>query len=212
MIAASFHAPRFDRWGCDYDALLRLVDASCRRVGIRHAVITDAGREPPASVAGIEHFPARLPENLMRAILEGQRQFLAHVATQGGEPVLLIGADCLVVSDPRKLALPDVTITTGPFSDCRMNTGAIWCASPAACVPTWAAARDGCAGNWGDDQTSLLQALEASQLAITEVPADLHNRAPDHERDDAGMPTVAHFRGNRKAWMGAWARRWLDLP
>jgi len=203
MIIASFFAPREDRWGCDYDALLMLLDASCRRFGLRHIVISDSERPAPLETARFD-----LPSNLMQALLDGQRQFLA--ATPG--PVLLVGADCLLTRDPRPYLAGDITITTSPtFSDCEMNTGAIWCADGPACAPVWEAAVDWRPTEWGDDQTSLYACVRASGLDVRRIRAEDGNWAPANVDDPAGMPVVVHFRGRRKAWMADWAERHLGL-
>lgn len=205
MIVASFYAPRFEKWpGVDYDALLMLLDASCRRFGLRHVVISDDPRPAPLETARFD-----LPDNLMQAILEGQRQFLA--ATAG--PVLLVGADCLLARDPRPVRRDGVemTVTIGPFSDCPMNTGAIWCADGPRCVPVWQAALDRGPRHWGEDQIALYAAIKDSGLRYCEVCAEDHNWAPSGPEDDAGMPTVVHFRGRRKAFMVEWARRHLGI-
>lgn len=202
MIVASFFAPREDRWGCDYIALLRLLDASCRRFGLLHWVISDN-----ASL-GLNTFLCRLPPNLMAATLEGQRQFLVDAQ----EPVLFVGADCLVTRDPRPLLAGDLMITTSPtFSDCEMNTGAIWCADGPRCAPVWRAALDRNPTAWGDDQTALYAAIQASSLRTVRLSAEDHNWAPRDTEDNAGMPTVVHFRGRRKSFMAAWAERHVDL-
>lgn len=201
MIVASFFAPRQDVWGCDYDALLRLLAVSCARQGLRHVVISDARRP------GVETARFDLPENLMLALLDGQRQFLA--ATPG--PVLLVGADCLLTRDPRPFLAGDMTITLGPFSDCAMNSGAIWCADGPACAPVWQAALDRRPTEWGDDQVALYAAMQAAGLDLRSVRAEEHNWAPAHAEDPAGLPTVAHFRGRRKAFMAEWAARHLGL-
>lgn len=202
MIVASFYAPRHEKWpGCDYDALLRLLDASCRRFGLDHWVISDQPRP------GLQTFQCKMPENLMQAILDGQRQFLSHASG----PVLLVGADCLITRDPRPLDLADITVTIGPFADCEMNTGAIWCRSGAATHHVWQAALDTNPTEWGEDQTSLHAAIQASGLIVMKVRCEDHNWAPEAIEDPAGMPTVAHFRGQRKAWMAEWARRHLSL-
>lgn len=204
MIVASFHAPREDRWGVDYDALLMLLDASCQRLGLRHVVISDSPRPALLETAIFD-----LPENLMLAILDGQRQFLA--ATSG--PVLLVGADCLLTANPPVLiGSIDMAITTSDqFSDCRMNTGAIWCADGRTCAPVWQAALDDNPQKWGEDQTTLYDAVKESGLRVREVRAEDYNWAPNNEFDDAGMPAVVHFRGRRKAWMADWALRHLGL-
>lgn len=208
MIVASFLAPRYEKWpGCDYVALLRLLDASCRRLGLRHMVISDDAH------LGLDTFLCRLPENLMMAILEGQRQFLACAQ----EPVLLVGADCLVTRDPRPFGVGyDMAITTSQtFSDCEMNTGAIWCAG-SQCAAIWQASLDRNPVEWGDDQTALYAAINdegagGHGLSVRRMRCEDHNWAPRDVADDAGMPTVMHFRGRRKAFMADWAVRHMGL-
>lgn len=201
MIVASFFAPREDKWGCDYDALLRLLDASCRRFNLQHVVISDSKRP------GLDTLICRLPNNLMMALLDGQRQCLEWAR----EPVLFVGADCLLARDPRPVMAGDMTITIGPFSDCPMNTGAIWCADPNGCATVWRAAVDAQPVEWGDDQRAFYSAVEASGLNIRRVPCQDHNWAPRDAEDPAGMPTVVHFRGDRKAFMADWAKAHLNI-
>jgi len=202
VIVASFFAPRVEKWGCDYDALLMMLDASCRRLGLRHVVISDRNRPAPLETTRFD-----LPENLMLALLDGQRQFLA--VTPG--PVLLVGADCLVTRDPKPFFVGNMAVTIGPFSDCPMNTGAIFCADGPTCAPVWQAALDRRPLEWGDDQRALYAALKTSGLDYCELPCEAHNWAPDHVGDHAGMPTVVHFRGRRKTFMAEWARRHMGL-
>ncbi|MGE0715646.1 MAG: hypothetical protein AB7P02_09395 [Alphaproteobacteria bacterium] len=202
-VVASFFAPRYERWpGCDYDRLLLLLDASCRRLGLRHVVISDERRPAPLETARFN-----LPENLMRACLDGQRQFLA--ATSG--PVLLVGADCLLTADPTPFMNGDVTITIGPFADCEMNTWMVWCADGPRCAPVWQRALDLRPQEWGDDQTCLYAAIQSSDLAVWRVACQAHNWAPEGPLDRAGWPTVVHFRGMRKPWMAGWAKAHLGI-
>lgn len=202
MIVASIFAHRYKRWaGCDYHATLRVLNASCRRLGLRHVVISDC------EVPGIETAVFDLPENLMQLLVDGQRQLLETV----DEPVLLVGADCIVTRDPAPIFAGDLVVTLGPFADCEMNTGAIFCANPRRCAPVWKAALDAGPKAWGDDQRALYAAIQASDLDWRSVRCEAHNWAPEHPEDRAGMPTVVHFRGNRKAWMADWGRRYLGL-
>lgn len=205
MKVASIFAPRFEKWsGVDYDDLLMLLDASCRRLGLLHVVISDAPRPAPLETARFD-----LPENLMRLLLDGQRQFLA--ATPG--PVLLVGADCLLTANPPVLiGGMDMAVTTSPtFGDCLMNTGAIWCADGPTCAPVWQAALASSPQKWGEDQITLYAAVKESGLRVREVRAEDYNWAPANVDDDAGMPAIVHFRGRRKAFMADWARRHLSL-
>lgn len=200
MIVASFYAPRFNKWGCDYDKLLILLDKSCRKLGLEHVVISDSPR-PNLNTALFD-----LPENLMWALLDGQRQFLESVS---GE-VLFVGADCLLTADLR-VTNADLVITTGPFSDCKMNTGAIWVAAPRRASEIWQQAVDSKPMHWGDDQRALYAAILKSNLIVQEVPCEEHNWAPADANDAAGMPTVVHFRGRRKSFMASWARNFLGI-
>lgn len=201
MIVASIFAPRYEQWpGCDYLACARLLDASCRRIGLRHVMISD--REWP----DLETAVFDLPDNLMMLLIDGQRQFLA--ATSG--PVLLVGVDCLLTRDPMPFVAGQVTITTSAtFSDCPMNTGMIWCCDGPTCAPAWESALALKPQGWGDDQRALFAALKASDLDVWTVEAEAHNWAPTTAHDNAGMPTVAHFRGQRKGFMAEWASRFL---
>lgn len=199
MIVASFFAPRYEKWeGCDYDELLDTLQASCDRLGLSHVCISDQPRPRVATAL------MPLPSGLMRAILEGQWRFLSEAR----EPVLFVGADCVLTADPREVGAGDLTVTIGPFGDCPMNTGAMWAMEPAKCAPVWKAAVDRNPEEWGEDQTALLAAIKASDLDVREVRCERHNWAPEREDDPAGMPTVAHFRGDRrKRFMAAWFDR-----
>jgi hypothetical protein len=166
-------------------------------------VISDRPRPAPLATALFD-----LPAELMQALLDGQRQFLE--TTPG--PVLLVGADCLLTRDPRPYLAGDVTFTTSrAFVDCEMNSGAIWCADGPTAAPIWVAAVAHKPRRWGEDQVALWGAAKESALDVREVAAEAHNAAPESVADAAGMPTVVHFRGRRKALMAPWAARHLDI-
>jgi hypothetical protein len=78
-------------------------------------------------------------------------------------------------------------------------------------VSVWEAALVLGPREWGDDQTCLLSALQASGLTVAELRCEDHNWAPRDIDDNAGLPTVVHFRGQRKKFMAAWARRHMGL-
>lgn len=206
-IVASFYAPRFEKWGFDaagYWSLVKLLDRSCKRLGQDHVVISDV--EAPH---GVETALFDLPENLMEAFVDGQRQLLecAH------EPILFVGADCLLTRDPWPYMAGDITITVSDtFGDCRMNNGAVWCRDPALCAPVWRDALRRKPREWGQDQRTLYAALQACDLIVAELPCEQHNWTPGGRvENDAGMPTVMHFRGQQKRFMAAWAQRHLGL-
>lgn len=211
MIVASFYSPRpheeSKRWRCDYDALLMLVEASCRRFKLQHLVISDKVRPLPLTT-----FLSKLDENLMKSFIYGQHDLLIRAR----EPVLLIGADCLIIKDPKPWTIDcDIAITLGPFADCEMNTGAIWCNDPWKCSKIWE--RAFCEKKlveWGDDQkaiySAILDAEERSEIKINRLRCEQHNWAPDNLHDKI-FPTIAHFRGTRKQFMISWAKKHLDL-
>jgi uncharacterized Rossmann fold enzyme len=203
MIVASFFAPRQVMWGLDaagYHRCLKVLDASCKRLGLRHVVLSDSERP------GFETAVYPLPENLMQAFLSAQLQLLESAR----EPILLTGADCILTADPRGVVGEhDMAITVGPFADCRMNTGAIFIKDGPKVAKVW---REALASNpvkWGEDQTSLYRAILASDLDVLELPCTEYNWAPESPDDPAGMPMVAHFRGPRKGWMQAWYQRFV---
>lgn len=210
MIVASFYAPRKAeeriRWRCDYDKLLMLVEASCRRFNLKHLIISDSIRPSP-----LETFLVDLPENLMQAFIFGQKRLLES----SPEPVLFIGADCLIAKDPRELSeVASLGITLGPFSDCKMNMGAVWCNNPEICAKIWGKALESKPLEWGDDQRVVYSAIMQEMikgLNINVLRCEDHNWAPDHINDNAGFPTVVHFRGPRKDFMLAWGKKYLDL-
>jgi hypothetical protein len=211
MIVASFYAPRPEeekkRWGCDYDSLLMATEASCRRWGLEHIVISDSERPEPLRTHLVD-----LPENLMQALIAGQEDVLKNYT----RPVLFIGADCLIARDPREFAKLDVdlAITVGPFGDCRMNTGAIWCNETQKCLEVWRGAKSRNPLHWGEDQRAIYASVKAEAaigLKVFELRCEDHNWAPENINDSAGLPTVVHFRGTRKDFMLAWAKKHLDL-
>lgn len=202
---ASFFAPRFDAWGCDYDELLKTVDASCKRLGWPHFCISDKPRPT------VPTFLAALPKNLMEAIIEGQAQFLEK--TEG--PILLTGADCVVTRDPGDVLGDewDIAITIGPFRDCPMNTGAIFIKDGKRLAPVWRNALLRQPREWGDDQTCLYAAILSGKqtgLRVRELDCREYNWAPETANDRAGLPVVAHFRGPRKGWMAQWFHTYVE--
>ena len=153
MIVASFFTPRFEKYeGVNYDELLFLLDKSCKKLDFKHVVISDEPRPKPLNT-----YLTYLPENLMQAFIYGQMKFLSEVK----EPVLFVGADCLLTKDPRPFFLGDLTITTSDtFSDCRMNTGAIFVKEPKICSDIWADAFCLKPKDWGEDQIFLYKTIK----------------------------------------------------
>ncbi len=124
-----------------------------------------------------------------------------------------IGADCLLTRDPRPYFLNDLTITTSDdFSDCKMNTGAIFVKDTYSCGEIWERVYQSAPKEWGEDQIYLYKEIKNSKISFTEIPCEEHNWAPINLRDDANMATVVHFRGKRrKLFMKEWAEKYLGI-
>jgi hypothetical protein len=216
MIVASFFAPRPEhpRWR-DYLPSLRLLQASCDRLGLTHVIIGDA------PVAGLDVLQCSgLPGDLMRAIIEGQRRAIECL----DDDLLLVGADCVIVRDPRgAMDGADMAVTIGDFADCALNTGAIWISRGARDVAAdmWGRALARMGAGWGDDQLAI--AAEVAPLQLPPAVAERHglrvrfldvdpwNLAPDHVVHDVSHAAVLHFRGRRKDWSAEWCARFLGL-
>ena len=205
MIVASFFSPRKEEYPdkqYDYDELLFLLDKSCKKLDFKHVVISDEVRPKP-----LYTYLTYLPENLMQAFLYGQMKFLYEVR----EPVLFTGADCLLTRDPRSFFLDNLTITTSDaFTDCKMNTGAIFVKDTFKCAKVWEEVYNLKPQKWGEDQTFLYKTLLSSNLKIKELRCEDHNWAPKDLNDEV-TSTIVHFRGKRKSFMKEWAKRYLGI-
>lgn len=215
MNIVSFLAPRPDHpFYQDYTPFLDILRASCERFGHRHIVITDDPLIP-------DGFLLSLPHNLMKATILGQ---LAYLNSQylAKDDTVFVGADCVLAKDPAEVfGLEfDIAFTTGDFSDCILNTGAIFIRGGADVAHIWARALAGMGGEWGDDQKALAAVvhptLEPSIVAgmgaiIRFLPVDPYNLAPEYPDDDCTRGVILHFRGPRKAWMKDYCAKWLGI-
>lgn len=227
MNIVSFLAPRPDHpFYQDYAPFLEILRASCKKFGHRHIVITDDAQvgEYPDGVLDYSQGDAfvvdGLPHNLMRAIIRGQLSYLLSPLAK--EDTVLLGADCVLGRDPAEVfAKPfDIAFTTGPFTDCILNTGAIYIRGGADAAHIWARALAGMGEEWGDDQKALAAVvhptLEESLVCgngptLRFLPVDPYNLAPEYPDDDCRRGYVLHFRGPRKAWMKDYCARWLGI-
>lgn len=203
----SFYCPRPEHpFFQDYRPFLNLLRLSCERHGCTHRVLTDDAMLEDAYLVDV-------PRSLMPAFLAAQHQWLADPAN-AETPTLLVGADCVLTRDPACFDRGgDVVVTVDDrFTDCRINMGAVYVPCPAAVAHVWADALARCGDEWGDDQRSFRDALEAADgLRIVELPCDDYNRAPDNPGHDCTDAAVLHFRGPRKGWMQDYCRTHLGL-
>ena len=223
MIVASFFAARPDQFpdAPDYRPLLALLDRSAARRGVRHVCITDFETAPslPCSTFAV----ADLPGPLMQAVIAGQLAFLRSALADND--LILLGADCLVNADPRTAFASrdfDIAVTSRPGHRAPVNNGAVYVAAGARdlAVALYARAAKMCGTHWGADQESVGEAVAPVPAAhvvslrhgarILFAPMETHNDAP-LSADDPNTAYVVHFKGKRKGFMAAWARRHLGL-
>lgn len=209
----SFYAPRPEHPRfCDYLPMLRLLEASCRRYGHRHIVLSDTALD------GFEVFRCDLPRELMPATIEAQLQYLkAH-----NTPTLLTGADCVLGMDPEAVfeRTFDIAMTTDHFPGFCLNTGAMFIRDCPLAAAFWQQARSICGSSWGDDQLCLEQVFHAKPdpcayvmpdgQVIECLPMKGYHYAPPRlgKHEDA---VVIHFRGRRKAFMADYCAQHLGL-
>lgn len=97
MNIVSFLAPRRDhpRWTDTYFDLLDILDRSCRRLGLRHVVMTDDADLPTEA----EKFVIDLPESLMRAATTAHWAWIANGDWRDHD-TCFVGVDCIVLKNP----------------------------------------------------------------------------------------------------------------
>lgn len=228
MIVASFwvHRPIEHPGAADYPAMLRILQKSCERWGLRHIVLTD-----PATLAsslwpdGIEGWAADIPQPLMQACTEVQAKYLE---TLPEEDTLFVGADCIMIGNPVKHypKEPALCLTyRHPYANYPINTGAqlIRKHSMQKVAELYRRIANRCGTKWCDDQRSIRAELEpmpphcgvyeraGMQVAFVEMKK--FNCLPKTVEDPAKHAVMLHFRGkqhstgqHRKDMLFAWAR------
>lgn len=206
MRVVSFFCPRPEHpLFQDYAPFLDLLRLSCERYGCEHRVLTD---DPTIE----DGYLVDVPRPLMPAYHAAMLQYMRDPAN-AEMPTLFTGADCVLGADPACFDRgADIVVTVDDrFTDCRINTGAVYVPRPGAVAHVWADALARCGEGWGDDQRAFRDALAAATgLSVAELPCDGYNQAPDHP-DHNIQAAVIHFRGPRKAWMDYYCWRWLGL-
>lgn len=223
MNIVSFLAPRRDhgRWNDYYFDLVAILDRSCRRLGLRHVVLTDDPNLPTAA----EKFVAKLPDNLMKAVTTVQWEWLARGDWQGMD-TCLVGVDCIVLQDPTPhlAGRHDLGVTyRGPDAKYPINTGLIHIeiAARDRAEPLFRRVMEITGKNWCADQKAIQEALaplpkkrgiyDRAGMKVEFLPMDLFNGQPETAHDPMRNWVMLHFRGKelRKQKMIEWADRWL---
>lgn len=212
--------PSHEKWRADtYMELLALQRETCRRVGHRHVVVTDA------ELTGYDTLKAELSAPLMHALIDGQLAYLEQWNDQ--HPVVLLDIDCLVVRDLGKAfdGSFDIAVTRREHPTQPIQNGAIYLApgSRHAIRKILGRTRALCEEWWGSDQVALAQALGPiprttrtewrHQARVAFLPTELHNFSSKN-----GVPKtvpgrfVFHFKGDTKQYAADAARKNFLLP
>lgn len=212
VVSYFFPRPAHPRALYQYLPMLALLEASCRRYGHRHIVLSDV------ALPGFEVFRCQVPQELMPATLAAQLQYLQEFEA----PTLFTGADCVLGQDPAAVfeRTFDVAMTTDRFPGFCLNTGAMFIKDCGFAAWYWQQALDICGDEWGSDQIALERAFGATPEPSCRVGAEgrvieclpmmPYHLAPDGVEDNRPA-TVVHFRGPRKLFMQEYCRRHLNL-
>lgn len=225
MIVVSLwvHRPEEFPAAADYPAMLKILERSCRRLGLQHFCLTDRKtRESPLWPVGVTPWAGiHVPEPLMNACTELQALWMNSVHAAHHD-TLFVGADCIMKRKPVYPETVDMAVTYR-MAEVKypINTGAVFVRSraqrPAAKFFRRVAAR--CGPVWCDDQRAVRAELEPmprkhgeywrADMRVGFMPMVPYNVLPRNEHDAGGNAYMVHFRGRkRKTLLFNWAQRW----
>jgi hypothetical protein len=213
-----------------YLEMCRILDATCRRFGFEHVVLTDNLTAPQVCAAGLKAFAVELPRSLMKAATEIHARWLASPHSLGVDTIFT-GADCIVRRDFRA-DLPDgcdvaIAYMKG-HKKWRLNNGFVYvpAGSREKVAPLFRLVADDTGERICDDMLALERALvpmpadfgqyERRALAVEFLPLRVWNRYMATKKgaleDEALDANMLHFMGgwdDGKKLLFDWARRWM---
>lgn len=206
----------------DYPAMLRILQRSCDRIGLRHVVLTDYPTvESPLWPDTVEAFARDLPGPLMQACTAAHALYLESLPRTD---TLFVGADAIVLDHPNLHfpAEPDLCVTARKPSRLldAINNGSMLVrrrALPEA-AKLYRRVADRCGPAWRDDQKALVAELdpvpmvpgthERAGLSVAFLPMQRFNQTPLWPADPCKGAVLLHFKGRSgKRMMIAWAKR-----
>lgn len=214
------HRPDDFPQAANYLALLRILEASCRRLGVAHVVLTDRATCRDINAEGMTYFARDLPRNLMEACTEAQALWLEH-RHAGPLHTLFTGADAVLLKDPRPhLPEADLCLTLRPgHPRYPINTGFQFVSngSRERVASLYRRIAERCGPKWCDDQRAIQDELtpmpmeygtvERHGLKVAFLPMKPFNVVPKSPRDPSPDSVLLHFRGkDRKQLMLDWAK------
>lgn len=229
MIVASFwvHRPFEFPNAADYPAMLRILQRSCDRLGLRHVVLTD--RATRFGEAGL--WPRRdddlpiegrlfdLPVPLMKAVTSAQAQWLYEIEARE-EATLFVGADCIMLRQPTEPPGCHLAVTyRNPTARYPINTGAVFARPHKRVRGIFKTIATICGETWCDDQRAIRNVLDPmpatygnygrAGLQVAFRPMHPFNVLPRDLDDRCEGAQMVHFRGKaRKQFLFDWAKRW----
>lgn len=229
LVVASFwvHRPEDFPGAADYIGMLGILDASCKRQGYDHIVLTDHTSAPALIAAGLPYFASDLPRNLLQAATESHARWMESPLSIGVD-TLFVGADCIVLKEFRNALKPaDFTIILFQHKSLWIMTGFMH--TPAASRDKMAIAFRAVA-----DDTQPLDARTCDDMMAWErhlapkptccgihhraglnvnfVPEEIWNGRPTSAYAPFRKAFLLHFRGSdSKPLFFEWAARWLPV-
>lgn len=223
-VVASFwvYRPRDFPNAAPYCDMLKMLDASCKRFGFDHVVLTDNRTSPFVEDAGLHPFLVDLPRDLMQAISISKALWLASPYSKDTHSIF-VGADCLVLRDFRA-DLPTCDLAIGYMranKKWRLNNGIVY-------VPT--AAREKVLSLFEliaadtrprmcDDMLAFERALvpmpkefgtfQRRGLSVAFLPMGIWNYCPKRAEDSSSDAAILHAMGgwdDGKKLFFDWAR------
>lgn len=205
-----------------YLEMLKILDASCKRFGFEHIVLTDKSTE--GQLSGIKSFMANLPLSLMKATTESQAQWLESPESEGHNTTF-VGADCIIRQDFRR-HLPRCDLAVAYMKGhkkWRINNGFMYvpAESRERVAPIFRQIADDTDEAMCDDMLAVERALvpmppdygveERQGIKVAFVPMKYWNRGGSaiHPRNPCKSAYIMHFMGgwgDGKAQMFEWAK------
>jgi len=223
--------PEHPQWR-EYVPLMCLQRDSAAHFGHRHLVVTDDG-ESEGLRREFETLTVELPQSLMRAQLAGQVAYLEQWS--GEHPALFVDADCLITraldtafDGTFELGLTHRDDPVSPIQNGAMYVGP---GNKDGVLRFFRGALAICGDHWGGDQ----EAISAMAAPVPKLSEDketrkhaatifeerdglrvaflnglIYNVSPKQEgKPHRKNPFVVHFKGETKAWMGTYARKFV---
>lgn len=202
-----------------FPKMAAILDASCKRWGYEHVVLTDWATAPSIDALGLRTYGAPLPRDMMQATTAAYAYWMESPYSRGVD-TLYVGLDC-IIRRPVEDMLPDGDVTIAYMKghkSWRLNNGFIHVRAEARerAAKLLRLVADDTHPVVCDDMAALERALvplpvdygtfDRHDMKIGLVPMHTHNRQVNLVDEPAEDACVLHFLGEqRKQLMLDWA-------